>query len=346
MENIKPKVTVLIPIYNVEKYISKCLESIENQTFTNWEAWAVDDGSTDNSAEIVKKYIKKDSRIKLIQKENGGYGSVLEYGAKNIKTEYFLVCDPDDWLSSDALEKLVNFSEKNKIDVLVGDKVNVYSSIPDDSEYVSSKPAWDKNIRPKKIYKSQSDIEIFAFFAESPHAKLYRTRLVKDIVFPKKVSYTDFVLYILALSRAESVAWYNEGLAYYLTDRPGNSKTDVRDSIVHDYIVGIKAIIDQLDFKSKTDYSLFYLRLCFQIKWVLVEYARVSKNLFKDKYIKEIYSLILQIQKYRLAILKGAKSGLIKISFLDSIFLKGILRKSSYELMVKAYILKQRKSFL
>lgn len=344
MANIKPKVTVLIPIYNVEKYISKCLTSLENQTYTDWEAWAVDDGSPDNSVEIVKSYMKKDPRIKLIQKKNGGYGSVLEYGVKNIRTEYFLVCDPDDWLNSNALKKLISFAEKNKTDILIGDKINVYSDKINDSEYISSKPKWSESIKPKTVYSLSKDIELFSFFTESPHAKLYRTEPLRNFVFPKKVSYTDFVLYMLALSKAKRVAWYDEGLAYYLTDRPGNSKTDVRESIVHDYIVGIKSVINQLDLNPKKDYALFYLRLYIQVKWVLVEYARVSRKLFKDEYIKEIYSLILQMQGYKQLILKGAKASVIKLSFLDSIFLNGILRKNSYKLMVKAYVLKQRKN--
>ena len=95
---MKPKVTIIVPIYNVEKYIEKCLRSLLAQSFSEFEVWAIDDGSPDNSSDIVKEFCKKDSRIKLIQKENGGYGSVLEYAIKRIETEYFLICDPDDWL--------------------------------------------------------------------------------------------------------------------------------------------------------------------------------------------------------------------------------------------------------
>ena len=103
---MQPKVSIIVPIYNVEEYISKCLTSLENQTFKNIEIWAVSDGSPDNSAQIVKRYQKKFDNIKLIEKENGGYGSVLEYCINNIKTEYFLICDPDDWLSDDCIEVL------------------------------------------------------------------------------------------------------------------------------------------------------------------------------------------------------------------------------------------------
>ena len=84
-------ITVIVPTYNVEKYIGKCLKSLLNQTYKNFEIWAVDDGSPDNSKEIIQKYQKVDNRIKYIYKKNGGYGSVLEYCIKKINTKYFLI---------------------------------------------------------------------------------------------------------------------------------------------------------------------------------------------------------------------------------------------------------------
>lgn len=100
-------VTVLVPMYNVEKYVSKCLDSLISQTYKDIEIWAVNDGSPDNSRNIVLDYAAKDSRVKLIDKENGGYGSVLQMGIKKIKSPYFLVCDPDDWLEPTAIGKIV-----------------------------------------------------------------------------------------------------------------------------------------------------------------------------------------------------------------------------------------------
>ena len=101
------KVTIVVPIYNVEKYLPKCLDSLISQTFKDIEIWAISDGSPDNSVKIIKEYEKKDKRVKCIEKENGGYGSVLEYAIKNIKTKYFLICDPDDWISEDAIEVFI-----------------------------------------------------------------------------------------------------------------------------------------------------------------------------------------------------------------------------------------------
>ena len=158
---MNPDITVIVPIYNVEKYIRKCLGSLKRQTYKNFEVWAIDDGSPDNSKKIVQEYADKDPRFKSILKENGGYGSVLEYGIKNTKTKYFLVCDPDDWLTDDALEKLHNFAENSNLDVTVGDKYNIYS---EDNKKVYI-PSFKKelNVKPRVAYDTAEKKDRFIF---------------------------------------------------------------------------------------------------------------------------------------------------------------------------------------
>ena len=123
----KPDITVIVPIYNVEKYINKCMVSLLRQSYKNFEVWAIDDGSPDNSKDIVNRYVEKDSRFKLFFKKNGGYGSVLEYGIQNIETKYFIVCDTDDWLEDTELEELHDLAEKEQLDITIGDKYNIYT---------------------------------------------------------------------------------------------------------------------------------------------------------------------------------------------------------------------------
>lgn len=307
------KVTVIVPIYNVERYVSKCLDSLVTQTFKDIEIFAVDDGSPDNSKDIVKKYAEKDSRVKYIFKKNGGYGSVLEYSIKNINTPYFIICDPDDWLARDAIEKLYTFADKNELDVLVGDKYNVYIE-NSKTEYIASPPNY-MTVIPKHVYTTTKEVQKFAFLAVSPHAKLYRTNLVQNINFPKKVSYTDFLLYMTSLARAKRVAYYNEGLAYYLTNRPGNTLTDHKPSIITAYIkvwnAALKEIIKASQYEN-VDYLLN--RMYVQARLIMSEYAVVSDNLFKDKYIDDIYALIAQLGKYKKQIIRvysGSQKGKI-----------------------------------
>ena len=99
------KVTIIVPIYNVEEYVAKCLDSLLRQTYSDYVIYAVNDGSPKNEQPIIDRYAAAyPEKVVAIRKENGGYGSVLEMAIARLDSEYFLVCDPDDYLADDALE--------------------------------------------------------------------------------------------------------------------------------------------------------------------------------------------------------------------------------------------------
>lgn len=294
---MKSKITIIVPIYNVEKYVKKCLDSLLKQTFQEYEIWAISDGSPDNSEKIVKDFQKKDKRIKLFKKQNGGYGSVLKYAIERIETKYFIICDPDDWLKSTALEELYQYAEKNRLDITIGDKYNIYSS-NGEKEYVSTFEQCP-NIKPLKIYTKNDEIARMSFGYVSPHAKLYRTEVAKKIDFPSYVSYTDFILYIMALTRSKRVSYYNKPLAYYLLDRPGNTATDTRTSKVKDYLIGCRYVLNQLRQNDLNKMGLYLFRVYAQYRYALHQYALVSKNPLKDKYISDLYAFIPELRKYK-----------------------------------------------
>lgn len=330
------KVTIVVPIYNVEQYISKCLTSLINQSFKDIEIMAVDDGSPDNSKGIVKEFAQKDSRVKLIVKKNGGYGSVLSYAVKHIETDYFIVCDPDDWLATDAIEKLYNFAKKNDVDITVGDRYNIYTQ-SNTKKYISSKPGFIK-VKPMKKITDMKEIQYFSFFLVSPHAKLYKTAITREIQFPNKVSYTDFILYLLALAHANSVAYYNEALAYYLIDRSGNTTTDIRPKVLNDYLVGWSSAFNQTIDLSNKDVSVLLYRLYYQLKFIMREYARIIKeNKFNNKYLKEIFNDMKSLQKYSKNIKNVRKDTGKAILVMNS-----MLNKVLYKIVIKEYIKKKQ----
>lgn len=114
-----PKVSVLIPVYNYEKYVAKCIESVINQTYKNVEIIAVDDGSTDRSGIILDEYAQKDNRLHVIHKENGGIGSAIKTAIENANGEYIAFLDSDDYMDLDAYEKLVDVALKNDADIVM-----------------------------------------------------------------------------------------------------------------------------------------------------------------------------------------------------------------------------------
>jgi len=105
---MNPKISVIIPIYNMEKYLARCLDSVINQTLKDIEIICINDGSTDNSLEILTKYSKKDSRITVINKKNGGVASARNAGLKAVKADYIGFVDPDDWIEPETYEAALN----------------------------------------------------------------------------------------------------------------------------------------------------------------------------------------------------------------------------------------------
>ena len=99
-------ISIIVPIFNVENYLRECLDSIHHQTYENFECLLIDDGSPDNSAEICREYVAKDSRFRYFEKENGGLSSARNYGIERAEGAHITFVDSDDWLESTCLEIL------------------------------------------------------------------------------------------------------------------------------------------------------------------------------------------------------------------------------------------------
>ncbi len=275
------KVSIVVPIYNVEKYLSKCLESLINQSFKDIEILAISDGSPDNSVKIIKEYEKKDNRIKCIEKENGGYGSVLEYAINIINSPYFLICDPDDWLKNDAIEKLYQAAEKDNLDFV---RAGYYMTFSDNSDDEYNNGIIMPNVfNPEFNHIYDNEIEQFLFLSESPHSKLFKTELAKGIQFPHKVSFTDGILYKLYIPKVKRAIILEEALSYYLIDREGNTATDVKPKIADQHKVVFDSIMEQYSrYENKSD--LFYYRMMLQCEFVNSQIANIKdRKAFEDK---------------------------------------------------------------
>ena len=124
-----PYLSIIIPVYNVEQYLKKCLESVLNQTYQEFECILVDDGSTDASGRICDEFAISDSRITVIHKENGGLVSVRKAGLKNASGRFIGCVDSDDWVEPDYFEKLLKMQKKYDADIVAG---NLFRDIGED----------------------------------------------------------------------------------------------------------------------------------------------------------------------------------------------------------------------
>lgn len=326
------KVTIIVPIYNVEEYVEKCINSLVNQTFKDISIWAISDGSPDNSMDIVDKLAKKDKRIKSIIKDNGGYGSVLEYAIANITSEYFLICDPDDWLEEDAIEKLYNKMTEKNVDLVVGEKYFIYQN--------QSEKIVESGFMP--FYKLESDVksndlENFVFMSVTPHAKLYKTKFAKDIIFSHHVSYTDTTLYLIYLTKIKSAIYINDPLANYYIDRPGNTSGELEklsQKAFKSMIIVLNSIYDQLD-KNSNLYSCICYRLYLLLLFVI---KRMPNNIDENELnnnIDEIAIFLNKIKKEKRKFKKYIKGDnflnlflkkLLCMLMFSSVFMKKIIK--------------------
>lgn len=184
----KNKVSVVVPIYKVEKYINRCIESILNQTYSNIEVILVNDGSPDNCGKIAERYSQIDNRVKVIHKNNGGLSDARNFGMKHVTGEYLIFVDSDDWIEQTMIEVLVNNCIKHKADVVQSAFYYAYEDkLLLDNRFHSRKEEpiiLDNRTLMYELVKNEK-VKNFAW------GKLYKTKMILDITFEKGVLFED-----------------------------------------------------------------------------------------------------------------------------------------------------------
>ena len=143
-----PTISIIVPVYKVEQYLHRCLDSIRNQTFTDWECILIDDGSPDHSGEICDEYAQKDTRFRVIHQENAGVSAARIAGYNGSTGAYITFVDSDDYLTEDALQVMKDCLEENKVDVVVTESIRIFDGVPKENER-----------RVFYGYKSEADIK-------------------------------------------------------------------------------------------------------------------------------------------------------------------------------------------
>ena len=197
-------VSIIIPVYNVELYISKCLDSVVKQTYNNLEIIVVDDGSNDSSLDIIKYYQLSDQRIKVYSKTNGGLSSARNYGLDNCHGQYVFFLDSDDYIKDYTIELLLNNIIDNNCDIAVCDLIYVYNEI----ESISSGGDFViDNIN------TNSDLILIN---NSACNKLYNYNLFNDIRFIDGLWYEDLATIPIVICKAKNIIKVNDALYYYM----------------------------------------------------------------------------------------------------------------------------------
>ena len=216
-----PKVSVIIPIYNVEKYLRECLDSVVNQTLRDIEIICVNDGSTDGSIDIIQEYAQKDNRIKVVNKKNSGYGDSMNKGLEAVTGEYIGIIESDDIAELNMFEDLYNLAKDNNADLVKSDFYEYYSA---------------KNLNKKRDVCAEFKENLFSSIFDCPNvlsiqpsiwSAIYRTKLIRDneirFLTTPGASYQDTSFAFKTTALAKNIVLTNNAYVHYRQDNEASS---------------------------------------------------------------------------------------------------------------------------
>ena len=225
-----PEISVIVPVYNVEKYLRECLDSVQAQTFSDFEVICVNDGSTDGSPAILAEYAAKDLRIKIVHQENSGLSDARNTGMSFAQGKYLYFLDSDDWIEPDTLEVCHNTAEENQLDELIFNRIEFYEN--EDMENMFRE-------KEKSQFRTTAVMEGKALFASAmqngtfrspvPFHFLRREFLVENgLHFYSKLIHEDDLFSIRCAFLSKRSMYIDK--YFYHQRRRGNSITTVKAS--------------------------------------------------------------------------------------------------------------------
>ncbi len=270
--NDTPKISVIVPIYNVEKYIRRCLETIQAQTFTDFEALLIDDDSPDGSAKIAEEFCMKDERFKYFHKENGGLSDARNYGLERARGEYISFIDSDDYIHKDFLKIMYNECVDNDADMsYCRFKYSYFNTGITLAMPFSAK---------KEVMKKEDALNILIkdnYLHSYAWNKLYKAKLFSE----NKISYPDMYFEDIATSgrllyNSNKIAISNKYL-YYYAKRFGSIMSTMNAEKLNDYWLSVLIVRNYIQYVGE------------------YEKYKVSVNSFARKaHLLNMYSIVRQ----------------------------------------------------
>lgn len=293
----KIKVSIIVPIYNVEEYLVECLESLVNQTLREIEVIMVDDGSTDSSFKIAKKYADKYENFYAITKVNGGLGQARNFGLSYVRGEYIAFVDSDDYLSKDAYKKLYDIAKKNNSDIAIGNvkrfnSKSIYDSVLHTRVFKDDIMNTHITKNPELIYDTTAWNKIFSM-------EFWKSN---GLIFPEGILYEDIPVTIPAhfLSKRTSVL---SDVIYYWRERDGITKsiTQERTDITNftDRLYGLKVVdnfLENRDLPKECIYNKYYKWIDLDLKLYINKLDQVDED-YKKIFIETVKEYLKTIPK-------------------------------------------------
>ena len=284
-----PLISVIVPIYNAENYLHRCLDSILAQTFTDFELILVNDGSTDCSGKICDEYALKDNRIKVIHKSNGGVASARQMGVDNTLGNYTIHADPDDWVEPTMLEELYKKAIEKDADMVICDF------------YVQTCNTCIT--RTQRISEESSEATLLALLSHKLHGslwnKLIRLECYKkfNIRFVEGLNFCeDYLVCIKMLKNDIKVAYLNKAFYYY--DQFTNDNSITRKYTLDTYRQRL-FFINELKSTLEGKYNKYLSKNEAIVAIECLRHGVLEKAEFKRTYSKKRWKLLMHINGYR-----------------------------------------------
>jgi len=296
---MSPKISIIVAVYNVYDYVSKCLESLIRQTLKDIEIICVNDGSTDKSLEILTQYAQKDTRIKIINQENKGVAAARNAGLDVAQGEYIQFVDGDDWVNFNLCERVYNLAKKNDSDIVMFDAAfydNNKSCVIAGNFFDIKK--W-KNHKDENSFHTYKDCKSIFYGNLSAANKLYKKSFIDNIdcKFPLNIRFEDHLFHLHSIFCADKINILCEKHYYYRQNRKNSMMTTLKSTkVVFDIFKVVDLIEEKIRKINKFDYAKY---LFFQFKYEALTHYYMDINFFqKPVYYKKMKEELLKLKSF------------------------------------------------
>ena len=269
------KVSIVVPVYNVEKYITECLESLIAQTYTNLEILIIDDGSTDSSGVISDEFAGKDSRIRVFHKKNEGLSAARNFGLERVTGDYISFIDSDDYIDHTFVEKLLQCLIENEADMAFCNYYYCWEKYNDPATSLS-------RIKEKRTFSPDEYLKLFYTYG-GPYAvvwnKLYRRAVYKDIRFKVGIKTEDAQIALSMVDQCKLIANTTEVL-YYYRQRNGSIMAGNKEKLLLSDMSWLEEHMHKL--KDSDRMTLYYTALKLYISIIEKRIMYCGKDVLPD----------------------------------------------------------------
>ncbi len=272
-----PQISVIIPVYNTEKYLPACLDSVCSQTFQDIEIICVNDGSTDKSGEILAKYAEQDKRIVVINQENSGQSKARNVGLNIAKGSYVNFVDSDDRLPSFALQTLHQIAQTTGSDVVMSEKRLSHPVLSSGAIH------WQMHTNVVEDFVNNPDV------FSSVSNKLYRVELLKDHRFIEGIYFEDWPFLTTLMGKIKKFATTQTPCYIYREDNESTTRSPFTTKKVDSYITGIRYVYDF--YKDSPELKLVQKRMAVAAKMLINKVYHSKDRTLKDYTLPQLDAL-------------------------------------------------------